>query len=364
MCVRIESKVNKMVNLNRYSLQRISGITGAPSESNRNSVISNEPQALPTMEENKSQNDSPASRSLEESSIGEKGDVKLSDSSDAINDAEAAAPPSNEETDNYLPMGPRLILIVTSLMLAVFCMALDNTIIAVAIPKITDDFHALNDVGWYASAYLLTGCAFQLLFGKFYTLFNVKWVLLIALFIFEVGSLVCAVAPSSMALIIGRAVAGLGSAGIFTGAFVVIAHTVALERRPAYLGIIGGMYGVASVAGPLVSPVSFTFRLLSARKLALTERLHLDGRCFYPALDLAMVFLHQSANRRCHRRRTSVFAQTQASKEARKGTGFGCTEDAGSRGQFYFRSCYHLFAACAAMGRSDLCLVKWEDHRT
>ena len=207
-----------------------------------------------------------------------KGDSPLSVSSDAINDTkpgnndtEAAAvvdPSNDEEKDEYLPMGPRLILIVASLMLAVFCMALDNTIIAVAIPQITDDFHALNDVGWYASGYLLTGCAFQLFFGKLYVLFNVKWVLLSALFIFEVGSLVCAVAPSSTALIVGRAIAGLGSAGIFTGAFVVVAHTVVLEKRPAYLGIIGGMYGVASVAGPLVRLASFEQSCVSWRKHA------------------------------------------------------------------------------------------------
>lgn len=255
-----------MVNLNRYSLHRLSGITTSPPEQNRLSVISIEPQTLPAMEENKPHSGSPASRSLEDSSTGCKGGNSLSTSSHAINDlktgnndTEAAAADlgSGGATDNYLPMGPRLILIVASLMLAVFCMALDNTIIAVAIPQITDDFHALNDVGWYASGYLLTGCAFQLLFGKFYTLFNVKWVLLSALFVFEVGSLVCAVAPSSTVLIVGRAVAGLGSAGIFTGAFVVIAHTVALEKRPAYLGIIGGVYGIASVAGPLVRLLSF-----------------------------------------------------------------------------------------------------------
>ena len=232
--------------------------------------MSKELQALPAMEESNSKNGSPASSSLANGFTEHKGDSPLSLSSDAINDdksrnndteaaaAVAAADPSNgEETEKYLPMGPRLILIVASLMLAVFCMALDNTIIAVAIPQITDDFHALNDVGWYASGYLLTGCAFQLFFGKLYVLFNVKWVLLSALFIFEVGSLVCAVAPSSLALIVGRAIAGLGSAGIFTGAFVVVAHTVVLEKRPAYLGIIGGVYGVASVAGPLVRLASF-----------------------------------------------------------------------------------------------------------
>ncbi|KAL9635997.1 MAG: hypothetical protein Q9164_003115 [Protoblastenia rupestris] len=179
---------------------------------------------------------------------------------------------NDETTLNYLPMGPRLFLIVGSLMLAVFCMALDNTIIAVAIPQITDDFRNLNDVGWYASSYLLTGCSFQLLFGKFYALYSVKWVLLIALFIFEVGSLICGVAPSSTVLIVGRAVAGLGSAGIFTGAFVTIAHTVELEKRPAFIGMIGGVYGVASVAGPLVTLV---------HRFVVTTLIIVDGGSIY-----------------------------------------------------------------------------------
>ncbi|KAL4812088.1 MFS general substrate transporter [Aspergillus spinulosporus] len=146
----------------------------------------------------------------------------------------------------------RLIVIAIGLMLAVFCVALDNTIMAVAIPKITDQFHALNDVGWYASSYLLTTCSFQLLYGKFYTFFNIKWVFLTALFIFELGSLICGVAPTSTVLIVGRAIAGLGSAGIFTGALVTVAHTVPLEKRPIFFGLIGGMYGIASVAGPLL----------------------------------------------------------------------------------------------------------------
>lgn len=94
--------------------------------------------------------------------------------------------------------------------------------------------------------------AFQLLYGKFYTLFSVKWVFLAALFLFELGSLICGIAPTSTTLIVGRAVAGLGSAGIFTGALVTIAHTVALDKRPLLFGLIGGMYGIASVAGPLV----------------------------------------------------------------------------------------------------------------
>ena len=111
----------------------------------------------------------------------------------------------------------------------------------------------MNDVGWYGSAYLLTTCATQLLYGKFYTYYSIKWVYIIALFIFEVGSLICGVAPNSITLIIGRAVAGVGAAGIFSGAILIIASTVPLRQRPAYMGLIGGMYGIASVAGPLVS---------------------------------------------------------------------------------------------------------------
>ncbi|EAS29817.3 drug:H+ antiporter-2 [Coccidioides immitis RS] len=195
---------------------------------------------------------SPLSSENEKSSIDEKGDGV-----------------------DYLPIGLRLIGIVVSLMLGVFCMALDNTIISVAIPKITDEFHNLNDVGWYASAYLLTGCSFQLLFGKLYTYFSIKWVFLIALFIFELGSLVCGVAPTSTALIIGRAIAGLGSAGLFTGALVTIAHTVSLDKRPMFFGLIGGVYGVASVAGPLMGG-------------AFTD--HLTWRwCFYINLPLGAV---------------------------------------------------------------------------
>ena len=91
---------------------------------------------------------------------------------------------------------------------------------------------------------------------------------LVALLIFEVGSVVCGAAPSSVALIVGvsvqvaatmigltvlqRAIAGIGSAGVFSGAMVIIAHISPLEKRPAYNGLAGGMFGIASVVGPLV----------------------------------------------------------------------------------------------------------------
>jgi EmrB/QacA subfamily drug resistance transporter len=187
-----------------------------------------------------------ADSNIESGSRDEKDNTVL-EKKDKVEEEEA----TEQEDANY-PSGMKLAIIIAALALAVFLMALDNTIIATAIPRITDHFKSLNDVGWYGSSYLLTTCALQLFFGKLYTFFKIKTVFLSAIFIFEVGSAVCGSAPTSKALIVGRAVAGVGSAGIFSGALVIIAYTVPLVKRPIYTGLIGAMYGLASVAGPLL----------------------------------------------------------------------------------------------------------------
>lgn len=127
----------------------------------------------------------------------------------------------------------------------------DNTIITTAIPRITDHFQSLDDVGWYGSAYFLTTCAVTLVFGKLYTVFSTKWVYLSALFVFEVGSLICGAAPTSVGLIVGRAIAGLGGGGILSGSVIIASRTVPLHKRPFYTGLIAAAYGIANVAGPL-----------------------------------------------------------------------------------------------------------------
>ncbi|KAL8398464.1 hypothetical protein RB596_005839 [Gaeumannomyces avenae] len=159
-----------------------------------------------------------------------------------------------EDGTSY-PTGIKLAIISIALSLAVFLMALDNSIITTAIPRITDEFRSLEDVGWYGSAYLLTTAALQLLFGKFYTFFSVKWIYLIAIGLFELGSLICGVARNSLTLILGRAIAGLGSAGLFSGSLVILAHSVPMATRPLFTGLIGSMCGIASVAGPLLGGV-------------------------------------------------------------------------------------------------------------
>ena len=106
------------------------------------------------------------------------------------------------------PQAFKLAFIVVALVLSIFLVALDMTIVATAIPKITDEFHSLDQVGWYGSAFFLTLGSFQSTWGKAYKFFPLKTSFLVSIAIFELGSLICAVAPSSTALIVGRAIAG------------------------------------------------------------------------------------------------------------------------------------------------------------
>jgi hypothetical protein len=76
--------------------------------------------------------------------------------------------------DVVYPSGARVVLILAALCMAVFLVALDQTIISTAIPKITDQFDSINDIGWYGSAYLLTTTALQPTFGRIYTIFSVS----------------------------------------------------------------------------------------------------------------------------------------------------------------------------------------------
>ncbi|KAL2865009.1 MDR family MFS transporter [Aspergillus lucknowensis] len=169
------------------------------------------------------------------------------DSEKSPKDEEPVAAPEQE----YPPLA-KVIVIILGLYLSVFLVALDQTIISVAIPEITNRFKSIEDIAWYGSAYFLTSTALQPSYGRLYRTFSVKWSFLAAIFLFELGSLICAVAPSSTVLIVGRAIAGLGVGGIFSGAMVIIALCVPLPKRPLVFGMFGMVWGIASIAGPLL----------------------------------------------------------------------------------------------------------------
>lgn len=169
----------------------------------------------------------------------------------SVTPSSANEQPAHQEEIEYPPFR-KVIVIISGLFISAFLVALDRTIIGTAIPKITDDFQSLGDVGWYASAYLLTMCGFQLLMGRIYTFFNIKYTFLANIVLFEIGSAICGAAPTSTVFIVGRAIAGIGSAGIFSGAIPIFVYILPLEKRPAYTGLFGMVFGVASVVAPLL----------------------------------------------------------------------------------------------------------------
>ncbi|KIK69225.1 hypothetical protein GYMLUDRAFT_214268 [Collybiopsis luxurians FD-317 M1] len=159
---------------------------------------------------------------------------------------------SNGELEVQYASGARLAVITVGVCLGLFVVALDSTIISTVIPTITTVFNSLGDVGWYGAAYLLVLSSLQPSFGKLYSVFDLKTVYLTSLVIFEIGSVVCAAATSSLMFIIGRAVAGLGASALLSGSLNIIAYAVALEKRAAYNALVSSMFAIASVAGPLM----------------------------------------------------------------------------------------------------------------
>ncbi|KAG7064423.1 major facilitator superfamily transporter [Colletotrichum scovillei] len=151
--------------------------------------------------------------------------------------------------------GWRLAVLVIGICLAVFSISADRSLLTTAIPQITSELQSTADIGWYGSAQLLTICAFQPVFGRVFMLFSVKWAYVLATFLFLAGSLTCGLAPGSLALIGGRAVAGFGSAGVLTGSFVVIATAVPVRVRPVCTAIVGLIFGLGAMVGPLLGGV-------------------------------------------------------------------------------------------------------------
>ncbi|KAF7168112.1 hypothetical protein CNMCM6106_003438 [Aspergillus hiratsukae] len=130
------------------------------------------------------------------------------------------------------PKGLKLFSIIVSLYLAGFLTALDRTIIVNAIPYITNEFGSLDDVD-----ILFLQSEMGVFVRRGYL---------------EIGSAICGAAPNSTVLIVGRAIAGLGSSGIFGGSVIITFFTVPLHMRPIYSGIVSVIFAIASVTGPLV----------------------------------------------------------------------------------------------------------------
>ncbi|KAF2129392.1 MFS general substrate transporter [Dothidotthia symphoricarpi CBS 119687] len=150
------------------------------------------------------------------------------------------------------PSGLVLWIAVTTLCVGIFLTTLDNTILATARPYITDEFHSLKDIGWYANIYPMAICMSQLLFGKLSARYSIRWIYSISMLFFLVGSAVCGAAPNSPALIAGRAIAGVGSSGLLIGTFSLVPFLAPVPKRPVILSCVAIARSLASICGPLL----------------------------------------------------------------------------------------------------------------
>ncbi|KAK3381230.1 putative efflux pump antibiotic resistance protein [Podospora didyma] len=174
--------------------------------------------------------------------------VKIKSENDEPADDDRKAPTESSE----YPKGIALLSVVAAVIITVFLTSLDQTIVGTAIPKITDEFHGLEQVSWYGSAYFMCLGGFQPAWGKAFKYFPIKMTFIVSIAVFEIGSLICGVSPNSNAFIVGRAIAGVGGAGINVGCALIFAFIAPPEKRPSLMGFIGVAYTIAAICGPLI----------------------------------------------------------------------------------------------------------------
>jgi EmrB/QacA subfamily drug resistance transporter len=145
----------------------------------------------------------------------------------------------------------QVLIIFSGLMLGMLLAALDQTIVATALPTIVGDLHGLNHLSWVVTAYLLTTTLSTPLYGKISDLYGRKKIFQVAIVIFLIGSALSGLAQNMDQLIAFRAVQGLGGGGLMALAMAIIGDIVSPRERGRYQGYFGGVFAFASIGGPL-----------------------------------------------------------------------------------------------------------------
>src|SRR5262249_45990078 len=160
------------------------------------------------------------------------------------------------------PLAPRAPLtpdevraILVSLMLAMFLAALDQTIVATALPTIARQFHDVSSLSWVITAYLLASTAVAPVFGTLSDIYGRRALIIAALSLFIAGSVMCALAPSLPVLILGRGLQGLGGGGILPIVQTIISDIVSPRERGQYQAFFSGVWVAAGIGGPVLGGV-------------------------------------------------------------------------------------------------------------
>src|SRR5947209_8151552 len=146
----------------------------------------------------------------------------------------------------------RVWVIFSGLMLALLIASLDQTIVATALPTVVSDLGGLSQLSWVVTAYLLTSTVSTPLWGKLGDLYGRKRLFQAAIVLFLLGSALCGISQNLAELILFRGLQGLGGGGIFVLSQALIADVVPPRQLGRYQGVFGAVFGVSSVAGPLL----------------------------------------------------------------------------------------------------------------
>ena len=146
----------------------------------------------------------------------------------------------------------QILRVVTGIMLCILLASLDQTVVIPAVPAIAGDLNAFGHLSWIVTAYLLTSTAATPIYGKLSDIWGRRALLLPALALFIAASMACGFAQSLPQLILARAVQGLGGAGLFAMAQSAVADVVSPRERGRYQAYMASMWGVSSIAGPIV----------------------------------------------------------------------------------------------------------------
>lgn len=158
---------------------------------------------------------------------------------------------TSDEEGSY-SSGMRVWMSVVACCAVSFLHGLDLTIVSATVPSLTNYFRTVGDIGWYSSAYSLMTASFSFLAGKLYSIMSLKKMFIIFLVIFEVGSLICTVAVTSWMFILGRAIAGVGSAGVVAGSYMTITHCFPSQKRSIWTTVMGSSQFLGIVSAPLL----------------------------------------------------------------------------------------------------------------
>lgn len=146
----------------------------------------------------------------------------------------------------------RIILVTVGIMLSLFLASMESTVVATAMPTIVGQLGGLENYSWVFSAFMLASTTTVPLYGKLSDIYGRRKLYILAMALFLLGSVLCGLATTLTQLILARALQGIGAGGIMPLAFILIGEMFSLEQRTRMQGVFSGVWGVSSIAGPLL----------------------------------------------------------------------------------------------------------------